>query len=310
MFVPPLQPAFAHLAEFDMGTGFGSADFDLAGMRDAIASFITPPPPVDGVRHEVIVLEGEAGVTADLFAPTGPGPHPVLVWFHGGGYVIGSPALDSHRMQAWTQRLGCVTVSVDYRLAPEHPYPAAHHDARRALDWVVDTADDLEIDPARIVVGGASAGGGVAAGLVLAARDQGTPLAGQLLVYPMIDDRQVTASNGWAAAVWSEASNAYGWRSYLGGASGTDVPAYAAAARAQELDGLPPTLLLVGGSDRFFDEDLSYATRLTHAGVPTEVHVYPAAPHGFDLVAPEAATSVAATADAERWLADVFAVRP
>ncbi|WP_426574498.1 alpha/beta hydrolase [Aquihabitans sp. McL0605] len=306
-FIPPLAADFEHLADFDLGFGFGTPDFDLAGMRAAVSAAMPEPPASDFVRADRVVLDADAGVAIDTYTPTAPGPHPALVWFHGGGYVIGSAALDSVRMQRWAEDLGCFVASVDYRLAPDHRYPAAHDDAVRALEWVLAAAADHAIDAGRIVVGGASAGAGLAAGLALAARDRGIALAGQLLFYPMLDDRQQTASSTWEAPIWSQTSNEFGWRSYLGTELGDDVPAYAAPARAERLDGLPPTLVLVGAADRFFDEDVTYATRLIHAGVPTDVQIYAGAPHGFDLVAPESTTSLAAVGEAERWLRDLFA---
>jgi acetyl esterase/lipase len=301
---PPLHPDFAALADFDLGAGFGTADFDLAGMRAAIAGAFPPPTPVAGVTTGHVVVEG--GVAVETFTPTAPGPHAALVWIHGGGYVMGTPAMDGERMQTWADQLGCFVASVDYRMAPEHPYPAAHDDAMQALGWVVAAAGELGVDPARIVVGGASAGGGLAAGVALAARDRGIRLAGQLLIYPMLDDRQQTASSTWDAAVWSQAANEHGWRSYLG-EPGDDVPAYAAPARAADVAGLAPAMVIVGGADRFLDEDLAYASRLTHAGVPTDVRVVAGAPHGFDLVVPDSVVSRAAMAAAADWLRTRFA---
>ena len=192
---------------------------------------------------------------------------------------------------------------MDYRLAPDHPFPAAHDDAVQTLEWVMASAGSLDVDPARIVVGGASAGGGLAAGVALAARDRGIDLRGQLLLYPMLDDRQVTPSSSWNAPVWSRTANEYGWRCYVGDL-GVEVPAYAAAARATDLAGLAPAMVVIGGADRFVDEDLDYASRLTHAGVPTDVRVLAGAPHGFDLIVPDSPVSIAAVAEAERWLGE------
>lgn len=154
-----------------------------------------------------------------------------------------------------------------------------------------------------------SAGGGLAAAVALRARDDGGPsLAFQLLDSPMLDDRQRTpSSRADGLAVWSRDSNAFGWRSYLGALHGADeVPAHAAPARAADLSGLPPTLVLVGAVDGFRDEDVDYATRLAQAGVATELHVYPGAPHGFSRF-PDVAVSRQAAADVLRWLARRFA---
>jgi acetyl esterase/lipase len=301
VFVPPLHPDFAALADFDMGFGFGTDGFDLAGLRAAIDDAIPAPPPIAEVRAEQVVLGGGDGLLVETCAPIAPGPHPALVWLHGGGYVMGAPVMDAARMQLWSATLGCFVASVDYRLAPDHPFPAAHDDAMQALTWLIDSADELGVATDRIVVGGASAGGGLAAGVALAARDRGLSLAGQLLFYPMVDDRRQTASSTWDAPVWSQSSNEYGWRSYLGGAT-EEISPYAAPARSTDLAGLPPSMVIIGGADRFLDEDLDYASRLAHAGVPTDVRVYAGAPHGFDLIVPDAPISVAAVAVAVDWL--------
>ncbi len=304
MYQPPLDPELAHLAEFDVG--FDDDGIDLATVRASIDGLLEPPP----VRSGVIADRFEVGADLPLelhgFAPTTDRPHPCLLWLHGGGYVMGSPLIDSPRMQQWAIELDCVTVSVDYRLAPEHPYPAAHEDARAALAWVLETADVLGIDPTRVVVGGASAGGGLAAALALAARDLGQALAGQLLFYPMLDDRQGTESSQWDTAVWSPRNNAFGWRAYLGPLSGGAVPPYAAPARVEDLSGAAPALLIVGGADGFVDEDVAYAMALTRAGVPTDLRVVAGAPHGFDLMAPDAEASRGVLELAASWLASTF----
>ena len=185
------------------------------------------------------------------------------------------------------------SVSVEYRLAPEHPYPAPLDDCYAALAWTVQHAVDLGIDPGRIVVAGASAGGGLAAALALLARDRGEyPLAYQLLIYPMIDDRMATPSSTLDTVVWTPKANVLGWRAYLGHEPGADgVPAYAAAARADDLAGLPPAWIGVGALDVFRDENITYAQRLLGAGVPAELHVYPGAPHGFESICPDAAVA-------------------
>ncbi len=300
MDLPPLDPELAFLADLDVG--FGHTDVDLGALRQLMADLVPAPAPVDGVRAGRRMVRSEPPLAVETFTPDGAGHRPCLVWLHGGGYMIGSAATDAPRLQGWAAALDCVTVSVDYRLAPEHPYPAAHEDALAALEWVVASADELGVDTGRIVVGGASAGGGLAAATVLAARDRAIALAGQLLVYPMLDDRQQTASSRWEAPVWPPAANELGWRAYLGPLYGEEVPAYAAPARATQLEGLPPTLVVVGGADGFFDEDLDYATRMTHAGVPVDLRVLAGAPHGFDLMVPGARATAETTGLLERWL--------
>src|SRR4029453_14639691 len=184
------------------------------------------------------------------------------------------------------------------------PYPLPLDDCHAGLAWVYDHADQLGVDPSRIGIGGASAGGGLAAGLALLARDRGElPVAFQLLIYPMIDDRQVTASSGWTAPIAPPSPNHFGWTSYVGaGKGGPDVPGYAAPARAADLAGLPPTLIAVGAIDGFCDEDIENATRLRHAGLPVELHVYPGAPHGFDGMGAGSSIARRANRDMQDWL--------
>jgi len=309
-FVPPLDPDFAAFANADAGTGdgdgVGTEGFDLAETRADIEAISRLPPAITTVDVGRVVVDAHTGVEAETFAPTTPGPHPALIWLHGGGYVIGAPMMGGARMQSWAAKLGCFAISVDYRLAPEHPFPAAHDDALHALEWLIGSAEDLGVDAERIVVAGASAGGGIAAGLALAARDRGLSLAGQLLFYPMLDDREQTPSSTWATPAWSQTANEYAWHAYLGD-DPDEVSAYAAPARAADMAGLPPTMVIVGSADRFVDEDLDYASRLMHAGVPTDLRVYGGAPHGFDIVGAGSAISTAAVADAENWLRRRFA---
>jgi triacylglycerol lipase len=189
-------------------------------------------------------------------------------------------------------RTGCAALAVDWRRAPEHPYPAALHDCSAVLRAVAADLPGVDADPGHVVVAGASSGGGVAAGLTLLVRDRGEhTLAGQLLIYPMLDDRRVTVSSRTVTdpRVWNHESNHIGWTAYLGGLSGDNVPATAAPARATDLSGLPPAWISTTDLDLFRDEDIDYARRLTEAGVPTELHVYPGGVHGFDLFAPDAA---------------------
>jgi len=238
---------------------------------------------VEGVE----VTEERAGdVRVLVYRPQDvPAGAAALLWLHGGGFVMGRPEVD-HQHSSWlAAELGIVVVSVDYRLAPEHPFPAGLDDASTALTWTHENAESLGIDPGRIAVGGASAGAGMAAGLAQRAHDEGrVPVAFQLLIYPMLDDRTPVGPLGrrpWL--VWTAASNRFGWTSYLGRpAGGADAPAYAAAARRPDLAGLPTAWVGVGDVDQFHDEAVHYAERLESAGVSCGLHVVPGMFHGAD----------------------------
>ena len=235
------------------------------------------------------------------------GPLPCIFYIHGGGYVTGAIELSDPTFDRWCPSLGCVVVSTDYRKAPETPYPGPLDDCYAGLRWTYEHADELGIDVSRLGIAGASAGGGLAAGLALLARDRGEiPLAFQLLIYPMIDDTMTTESSKWEVPIWAPASNHFGWSAYLGSLFGGDVPAYAAATRATDLAGLPPAHIAVGTLDGFLDEDIAYAQRLNHAGVATELHVYPGAPHGFDAFMPGTQVARRARANMEAWLTTVW----
>lgn len=235
------------------------------------------------------------------------GDLPCIYWIHGGGLVVGSNVGDDPRFDKWCPALKCAGVSVEYGLAPESQYPGPLEDCYAGLAWLHANAGSLGIDVNRIGIGGSSAGAGLAAGLALLARDRGElPIAFQALIYPMIDDRQITTSSQWADPIWPPQANRFGWDSYLGDLSGDAVPGYAAAARATNLQDLPPTFICVGAIDGFCDEDVEYATRLRHAGVSCELHVYPGAPHGFDSVTPNSRVAQRASRELMQWLTTQF----
>ena len=229
---------------------------------------------------------------------------PALYWTHGGGYVLGNPEQDDLRFDRWCQRFGLVGAAVQYRLAPEHHYPAGLEDSYSGLKWLKENGETVGVDTGRIGIGGPSAGGGMAAALALLVRDRGEfEIDYQLLIYPMIDDTRTTVTANWDVPVWPPESNDFGWSSYLGELfESDDVPVHAAPARESNLEGLPPTFIMVGTLDGFADEDIAYAQRLNYAGVPTELHVYPGAPHGFDGFAASTAVARQARSDINAFL--------
>ena len=216
---------------------------------------------------------------------------PGLYWMHGGGMVLGSVDMNDASCAAIAADLDIVVASVDYRLAPEFPYPTPLEDCYTGLLWFFDQAEALGLDTGRIAVGGASAGGGLAAGLALLARDRGqvSPCF-QLLTFPMLDDRNETPSSYMIddTRLWSRDANRAAWSAYLDGDNGAeDVAVYAAPARATDLSGLPPAVVTVGSLDMFLDEDIAYAQALLTAGVPCELHVYPGAFHASNSLVPD-----------------------
>lgn len=214
-----------------------------------------------------------------------------ILWIHGGGYLFGVPEQDEGQSIRFAKEVGAVVVAVDYRLAPEHKYPAALKDCYTALGWLWENADDLGINKNKIAVAGASAGGGLCAATTLLARDKGEyKIAFQMPLYPMIDDRFVTPASkeDIDLRVWNNVANKYAWNAYIGELMGTDkVSEYMAPARAKNLQGLPPTYSCVGNLDPFRDDTIDYIARLSQAGVPTELHIYPGAYHAFEVIAPE-----------------------
>jgi acetyl esterase/lipase len=243
-------------------------------------------PGRSGAVSDVEEITLASGARVRLFRPVGSTePTPALLWIHGGGYVIGSAQQDDRLCRKFSRRLGITVASVDYRLAPEHPYPAPLEDCYSALTWLAALP---AVDGRRVAIGGASAGGGLAAALALLARDRGevTP-AFQLLVYPMLDDRSSMTANNPNYRLWNTRSNHFGWTAYLGDAD----PQVAVPGRRDDLSGLPPAWIGVGPNDLFHDEDLAYAERLRNAGVPCEVEVIPGVFHGFDIVVSKAQVS-------------------
>ena len=280
----------------------------LARMRAMLGS-LSLTEPTDAVERRDHVVDETTGVVVRVHRPrTATATRPCIYSIHGGGYILGSYSMDDTRLEPWCTALDCIGVSVEYRLAPEHPYPAPLEDCYAGLRWVHEHAAELGVDASRVGIAGLSAGGGLAAALALLARDRDEPpIAFQLLDSPMLDDRQVTpSSRGVGLPVWSRESNEFGWRAYLGELYGGDVPYTAAPGRAVGLSGLAPTFVCVGTCDGFRDEDIEYATRLNQAGVPTELHVYPGAPHGFGMF-PDSAVARQANTQIIDWLGRQFA---
>jgi acetyl esterase/lipase len=254
-----------------------------------------------GVRMtERLIPEGKDNppIRIVIFERETPKAHrPALLWAHGGGYVIGNPEQDLAFVVRVLDQLDIAIVSVDYRLAPEHPFPAPLDDCHTALCWLVEHANELGIDVDRIAIGGQSAGGGLAAALVQRAVDQGpiTP-AFQLLLYPMLD-AQTTAKNdhgGKGQFIWTPKGNHFGWASYLGrDPVMAGYPTYAVPAQRADLAALPPAWIGVGTLDLFHDEDIAYSKRLRAAGVDCVTHVTEGGYHAFDVMRPKAvATSL------------------
>jgi acetyl esterase/lipase len=231
---------------------------------------------------------------------------PAIYYIHGGGMIVGDRWMGTGAIIDWVDDLDAMVITVEYRLAPEHPYPAPIDDCYSGLLWVGAHQAELEFDPGQLVIAGASAGGGLAAGVTLRVRDQGGPqLAAQVLIYPMLDDRNVTTSSYQFDGIgrWDRGSNATGWDAYLGELRQVDeVPIYAAPARACDLSNLPPTFIDVGSAEVFRDEDVAYASQMWADGGTCELHVWPGAFHGCDMAAPEAKLSQAMMETRTKWL--------
>lgn len=281
----------------DLLDAFSPLNFEyLDEVREGMASSPKPPiaddmdvvdqmidgPDGDPLRVRIYKLKSETNTL------------PVLLWIHGGGYVMCVPEGDDGLCQRFVKEAGCVVVSVDYRLAPEHPYPAPLEDCYSALKWIAENSDALNIDVNRIGIAGSSAGGGITAALALLAKDrQGPQIIFQMPLYPMINDLNDSFSNKEIKGnyVWNHSLNEYGWSMYLGNLKGSEhIPYSAAPARAtvEDLQGLPYTYTCVGQLDPFRDETLQYVTKLAQAGVDVDFHLHAGAYHGFESLNPHA----------------------
>lgn len=274
--------------------GMAPPDFTADGQIEVTER--TAPGPEGAPDITLLILRRTDHQTA------GPG----IYHTHGGGMIVGDRRTGVDMFLPYVLDQGAVVVSVEYRLAPEHPHPAPVEDCYAGLVWTAEHAAELGIDPARILIAGASAGGGLAAGTALMARDRGFPeLTHQVLICPMIDDRLTTHSSQCldGEGTWDRNDNLFGWTSLLGEArGGPDVSPYAAPARADDLAGLPRTYIDVGSAESFRDEALAYAMRLSEAGVSVDLHMWGGGFHGFDLMVPQAAVSQASTRTRHEFL--------
>ncbi|MCX4993519.1 alpha/beta hydrolase [Streptomyces sp. NBC_00568] len=305
---PPYDP--------ELGTLLAASPLPAVFTADMIeplraAPFTAPIEEVLATRamdHEIVTVPVPDGeLTASVFTPHGRTTDgPGIYFLHGGGFIIGDRFTGIANILDYALEHNAVVVSVDYRLAPEHPDPTPVEDAYAAFVWTAAHAADLGIDPERILLAGTSAGGGLAAGVALLARDrQGPKAIAQMLMSPMLDDRDQTTSTLQYAGTgsWSRESNTTGWNALLGERRTTDaVSPYTAPARATDLSGLPPAFIDVGSAEVFRDEDVAYASRLWAAGVQAELHVWAGGFHIFDGAAPAAALSQAALAARYTWV--------
>ena len=280
---PELLPMLGALPSFG-----GLSNSTLAGFRISLEAKVPAIPDTNDVAVDRILIRGlnqAPDIVAILYRPAGSErPGAALLNLHGGGYVMGSADREDAAMRSLATDADCAILSINYRLAPETPYPGPLDDCWAALQWLHEKAPELGIAAERIGVRGVSAGGGLAAALSLRARDaQSYPVAFAMLIYPMLDDRTEPQPNT-DHFVWTADANRFAWKAYLGKHSASP-PHYAAPARAPDLAGLPPTFIATGSIDLFASENLEWARRLIEVGVPVELHVYLGAYHGFPIVA-------------------------
>ncbi|MCM2388304.1 alpha/beta hydrolase [Streptomyces albipurpureus] len=282
-----------------------------------------PATPVESLLAHRNVDRGEVTVPArdgapiplSVFSPANTervNAAPCVYWIHGGGMVMGDRFSQIDIPLEWLDEFNAVVVSVDYRLAPEATGTALVDDCYQGLLWVAEHATELGIDPARIVVAGASAGGGLAAGVTLLARDLGTPaIAAQMLICPMLDHRNTSTSSlqySGGPGVWTREMNEFGWRCVLGDLADDEVPAYVSPSLAGDLSGLPTAYIDTGAAEVFRDEATDYATRIWASGGQGELHVWAGGFHGFDALYPQAHLSATARRTRTDWL--TRALRP
>jgi acetyl esterase len=285
---------------------------NLALVRKASDEQLDQRPRGGDVRAKKQTIETENGAL-DLFIYRSTNSNidqPCLLWLHGGGYIMGR-GQDNWFGPLFAEHCGCTVVSVEYRLAPEHPFPAAIDDSFAALNWVSENADELSIDKNRIAIGGASAGGGLAAGLALLNRDRSGPdIMFQLLLFPMIDNLHDTESGQISDhPIWNQLTSLNAWEMYLNGDVGLAASQYAAPSRAVDLSNLPPAFVPVGSVDLFLDESRDYVNRLNDAGVSAELKVYPGVYHGAEIAGAETTIAKSMSGEYIDALANAFKLR-
>jgi acetyl esterase/lipase len=260
-------------------------------MRDLLASGPQGTSSIEVLSDKKSIDTEDGTVDIYIYRKNEQPNQPAVLWIHGGGYILGDAKDERARIIA--DHCNCTVFSVDYRLAPEHPFPAGTNDCYSTLAWIMREAETLGIDKTRVAIGGASAGSGMAAGVALMNRDEANfPLKLQLLLYPMIDNLHATGSGKIENhPVWNRSTSFNAWEMYLDGVPGAEASPYAAAARATDLTGLPPAYMCVGSEDLFRDENIDYAQRLSAAGVPCEFSTFPGVYHSADTFVPKAKVS-------------------
>jgi len=268
----------------------------LSWCRRLLRSYSQPSTSPPGIiREELVCRSSGVDIRFLLTCPAEQeGRMPTMLWFHGGGMVMGNYRSEWSLMDEYAQKLGLCSISVDYRLAPENTAPAAIDDGISVWDWILDNAEEKNLDLERLIIGGVSAGGGIAASVIQRIHDMGGPQPIlQFLAYPMLDDRTATRTENITRYVWSLANNRYAWGAYLRVPAGSQVvPEYAVPSRRENLSGLPPAWIGVGSLDLFHDEDLEYARRLEESGVKVDLKVTEGAFHASELLFPKEPRSV------------------
>jgi acetyl esterase/lipase len=296
---PTLRKATSSFPKLPVTSGFGRI------LTRSLLPILLPKPKAPaGITIEQVKTSN--GLKLRIYTPTGQRTRAAMLYIHGGGMMIGSPAMDDALLAGTAAELDIVIVSPDYKLAPEHPYPAPVDDCHSAWSWIHQNLSQRGIDGNRIAIGGESAGGGLAAGLVLRIHDEGGPQpVAQWLFCPMLDDRTALGRSldEIDHFVWNNKMNLVGWKSYLGKTFGTDqVSAYAAPARRESLEGLPKAWIGVGDVELFYEEDKTYANKLNAAGVACQIDIVTGAPHAFEGLAPDSELAKDYLSRAKTWL--------